>query len=56
MKEYEELEAIELLYNIKRSKYDEDLIDDELDAILFDEAVKEVAYAAFLNGGRRVRK
>lgn len=56
MNELEEMEAIERLYNLKRSKYDEALITDELDQILFDEAVKEIACAAFLNGGRRIRK
>ncbi len=52
----EEIKRIEELYNIKRRKYDEELITDELDQVLFDEAVKEVACAAYLNGGRRVRK
>ena len=56
MSERIEIEAIEQLYNIKRSKYDEDIITDELDKVLFDEAVKEVACAAYLNGGRRIRK
>lgn len=55
MNELEEIEAIERLYDLKRSKYDEAMITDELDQILFDEAVKEIACAAFLNGGRKVR-
>lgn len=56
MKELTEMEAIERLYNLKRSKYDEELITDELDQILFDEAVKEIACSAILNGGRKIRK
>lgn len=51
----DEIRRIEELYNLKRSKYKGDFITDELDRVLFDEAVKEVACAAYLNGGRKIR-
>ncbi len=52
----DEIRRIEELYNLKRSKYKEDLLTDDLDRVLFNEAVKEVICAAILNGGRKIRR
>lgn len=45
---------VEQRYKAKLAKYDE--VDDELDEILFKEAMYEAACASYLNGGRKTRE
>lgn len=49
-------EEIERLYNIKLSKYIKQGVEvsDELDAVLYEEAIKEIATANYINERGRI--
>lgn len=49
-------EDVERLYSRKRNKYKSEGLTDELDEVIYKEALKEVACSAFLNGGRKIRR
>ena len=52
----EDWDAVESLYNLKRSKYSSEDLTDELDEVLFKEALNEVIYSSIYNGGRKIRR
>ena len=53
----EDWEAVERLYNLKRSKYKSEDLTDDLDEVLFKEALNEVVFSQLTlnNGGRKIR-
>ena len=54
----EDWDAVESLYNLKRSKYSSEDLTDALDEQLFKEALNEVIISQMTlnNGGRKIRR
>lgn len=49
-------EEVKRRLQVKLSKYRPEILDDELTMILYDEAMKEVMCAKYINSGRAVRR
>lgn len=50
-----DMEDVELLFEVKMSKYLDEELNDDLKDVLFKEALKETIAASYLNGGRKIR-